>query len=79
MKVEQTAKLAEPGGKGAALRCDRVVPFDARSYPGYGHVRTKGDAYAAARDLRGDNVVEGAKTYVFKLTKEALAAGARGE
>jgi len=70
-KVQQMAKMS------GALRGDRVMPFDGMLYPGYAHCRTKGSAYAEARGFSDLNVMEGAKTYVFKLRKEALAeAGA---
>lgn len=73
--IEQLAKRAAVAGDAsgvAALRCDRVVPFDANHYPGYTHRRTRGAAYAEGRGLSDENVVRGAKTYVFKLRKGAL-------
>eukprot|EP00928_Gymnodinium_smaydae_P072596 TRINITY_DN55934_c0_g1_i1.p1 TRINITY_DN55934_c0_g1~~TRINITY_DN55934_c0_g1_i1.p1 ORF type:complete len:303 (-),score=50.53 TRINITY_DN55934_c0_g1_i1:148-1056(-) len=85
-KVQQLAKDVDSddksrgrGGEGKSrLRCDRVVPFEAKHYRGYQHQRTRGEAYAKARGLEDHNVVEGARTYVFKLRKEALQA-AEGE
>merc|ERR1712113_839631 len=65
--VQKMAKLD------GLLRCDRTVPFVAERYAGYQHRRTKGDAYAEARGLSEHNVVQGAKTYVFRLSRNALA------
>mmetsp|Transcript_95589 Transcript_95589/g.309681 ORF Transcript_95589/g.309681 Transcript_95589/m.309681 type:complete len:303 (-) Transcript_95589:104-1012(-) len=78
-RVEQLAKQAS-GAEGDAsplLRCDRQVPFEASKYRGYSHRRTRGDAYAQARGLGEENVVSGARTYVFRPSREALS-GARG-
>lgn len=66
-RIEQMAKLS---GK---LRCDRVLNFNAKLYPGYEHRRTRGDKYAAARGFNENNVLQGAKTYVFKLKKEGAS------
>jgi len=77
-RVEQLAKQAS-GAEGDAsplLRCDRQVPFEASKYRGYSHRRTRGDAYAQARGLGEENVVSGARTYVFRPSREAKCAQA---
>merc|ERR1711974_501202 len=77
-RVQQLAKegaaARASSGKAAMPRCDRVVPFSAGRFPGYTHRRTRGHGYESARGLDDRNVVTGARTYVFKLTAEALAS-----
>ena len=66
----KVCKLASVGS-GNALQLRTAHAFSASAFPGYRHRRTRGDAASKPTE---DELEGGARTYVWKRTREAAEA-----